>query len=64
MTDGSVKEKQQQSDNPFVEPAQNQAAVNMQDVMVLNEIIEQAGRPCSASIPAGELKSKKKKIIS
>ncbi|KAL0271720.1 UNVERIFIED_CONTAM: hypothetical protein PYX00_008718 [Menopon gallinae] len=48
--DGTCKGKyQQQSDNPFIEPVQNQPAVDMNDVMVLNDIIEQAGRQSRAS---------------
>ncbi|XP_042144936.1 sodium channel protein para [Ixodes scapularis] len=39
-----------QPDNPFVEPSQRQGLVDMKDVMVLNDIIEQAaGRQSKAS---------------
>nr|XP_049462212.1 sodium channel protein para isoform X16 [Anopheles coluzzii] len=38
------------NDNPFIEPAQTQTVVDMKDVMVLNDIIEQAaGRHSRAS---------------
>ncbi|XP_071442957.1 sodium channel protein para-like [Hetaerina americana] len=40
--DGVTKTKHS-LDNPFIEPAQHQTAVDMKDVMVLNDIIEQAG---------------------
>ncbi|XP_076763431.1 sodium voltage-gated channel paralytic isoform X16 [Xylocopa sonorina] len=36
--------KAKQQDNPFIEPSQQHAVVDMKDVMVLNDIIEQAGR--------------------
>ncbi|XP_037914865.1 sodium channel protein para isoform X11 [Hermetia illucens] len=36
-------------DNPFIEPVQAQTVVDMKDVMVLNDIIEQAGRQSRAS---------------
>ncbi|KAL1421885.1 hypothetical protein MTO96_022598 [Rhipicephalus appendiculatus] len=39
-----------QPDNPFIEPSQRQGLVDMKDVMVLNDIIEQAaGRQSKAS---------------
>lgn len=42
--------KIKQTDNPFIEPVQTQAIVDMKDVMVLNDIIEQAaGRHSRAS---------------
>uniref|UniRef100_A0A146LU77 Sodium channel protein n=2 Tax=Lygus hesperus TaxID=30085 RepID=A0A146LU77_LYGHE len=48
LEDGLPKVKHQ--DNPFIEPAQQQAVVDMKDVMVLNDIIEQAaGRQSRAS---------------
>ncbi|XP_076621062.1 sodium voltage-gated channel paralytic isoform X8 [Colletes latitarsis] len=34
--------KAKQQDNPFIEPSQQHAVVDMKDVMVLNDIIEQA----------------------
>ncbi|XP_076682987.1 sodium voltage-gated channel paralytic isoform X35 [Andrena cerasifolii] len=34
--------KAKQQDNPFIEPSQSHTAVDMKDVMVLNDIIEQA----------------------
>ncbi|XP_026827703.1 sodium channel protein para isoform X3 [Ooceraea biroi] len=34
--------KTKQQDNPFIEPSQQHAVVDMKDVMVLNDIIEQA----------------------
>ncbi|XP_032685147.1 sodium channel protein para isoform X40 [Odontomachus brunneus] len=34
--------KTKQQDNPFIEPSQQHAVVDMRDVMVLNDIIEQA----------------------
>ncbi|XP_044010866.1 sodium channel protein para isoform X12 [Aphidius gifuensis] len=40
MEDPLGKNKQQ--DNPFIEPSQQHAVVDMKDVMVLNDIIEQA----------------------
>ncbi|XP_014251562.1 sodium channel protein para isoform X9 [Cimex lectularius] len=40
IEDGPPKSKNQ--DNPFIEPAQQQTVVDMKDVMVLNDIIEQA----------------------
>ncbi|KAG7205597.1 hypothetical protein KM043_007563 [Ampulex compressa] len=40
LEDSMGKAKQQ--DNPFIEPSQQHAVVNMKDVMVLNDIIEQA----------------------
>nr|CAD7424705.1 unnamed protein product [Timema monikensis] len=46
--DGTMKAKHQ--DNPFIEPTQHQTVVDMKDVMVLNDIIEQAaGRQSRAS---------------
>nr|CAD7455938.1 unnamed protein product [Timema tahoe] len=46
--DGAMKAKHQ--DNPFIEPTQHQTVVDMKDVMVLNDIIEQAaGRQSRAS---------------
>nr|QRG33296.1 paralytic [Schistocerca americana] len=46
--DGPAKMKHQ--DNPFIEPTQQQTVVDMKDVMVLNDIIEQAaGRQSRAS---------------
>ncbi|EEB14510.1 sodium channel protein type 4 subunit alpha, putative [Pediculus humanus corporis] len=48
--DGNCKEKyRRQSDNPFIEPMHNQPTVDMNDVMVLNDIIEQAGRQSTVS---------------
>ncbi|XP_043273603.1 sodium channel protein para isoform X4 [Venturia canescens] len=48
MEDPLGKTKQQ--DNPFIEPSQQHAVVDMKDVMVLNDIIEQAaGRQSRAS---------------
>ncbi|KAK0084025.1 hypothetical protein PV325_007766 [Microctonus aethiopoides] len=48
MEDPLGKNKQQ--DNPFIEPSQQHAVVDMKDVMVLNDIIEQAaGRQSRAS---------------
>ncbi|XP_064475313.1 sodium channel protein para-like isoform X2 [Ornithodoros turicata] len=42
--------KTKQPDNPFIEPSQRQGLVDMKDVMVLNDIIEQAaGRQSKAS---------------
>ncbi|XP_046749986.1 sodium channel protein para isoform X17 [Diprion similis] len=42
--------KVKQQDNPFIEPSQQHAVVDMKDVMVLNDIIEQAaGRQSKAS---------------
>ncbi|XP_053952366.1 sodium channel protein para isoform X17 [Anastrepha ludens] len=42
--------KIKQNDNPFIEPVQTQTVVDMKDVMVLNDIIEQAaGRHSRAS---------------
>lgn len=53
--EGACKEKlHRQSDNPFIEPSPNQPAVDMNDVMVLNDIIEQAGRQSAASDHGGE----------
>ncbi|XP_026298388.1 sodium channel protein paralytic isoform X20 [Apis mellifera] len=40
LEDAMGKAKQQ--DNPFIEPSQQHAVVDMKDVMVLNDIIEQA----------------------
>ncbi|XP_066993816.2 sodium channel protein para [Anabrus simplex] len=46
--DGATKGKHQV--NPFIEPTQHQTVVDMKDVMVLNDIIEQAaGRQSRAS---------------
>ncbi|CAM1295090.1 para (predicted) [Pycnogonum litorale] len=46
----ALKHKHHHPDNPFVEPTQSQAVVDMKDVMVLNDIIEQAaGRQSKAS---------------
>ncbi|XP_059479446.1 sodium channel protein para isoform X5 [Neocloeon triangulifer] len=46
--DGAAKGKHQE--NPFIEPAQHQTVVDMKDVMVLNDIIEQAaGRQSQTS---------------
>ncbi|XP_044597543.1 sodium channel protein para isoform X4 [Cotesia glomerata] len=48
MEDPLGKNKQQ--DNPFIEPSQQNAVVDMKDVMVLNDIIEQAaGRQSTSS---------------
>ncbi|XP_054288733.1 sodium channel protein para-like isoform X6 [Macrosteles quadrilineatus] len=48
LEDGMSKSKHQ--DNPFIEPTQQQTVVDMKDVMVLNDIIEQAaGRHSRAS---------------
>ncbi|XP_068993505.1 sodium voltage-gated channel paralytic isoform X2 [Neodiprion pinetum] len=48
MEDPMGKVKQQ--DNPFIEPSQQHAVVDMKDVMVLSDIIEQAaGRQSKAS---------------
>nr|QLB38370.1 Nav8-1 [Apolygus lucorum] len=53
LEDGLPKVKHQ--DNPFIEPAQQQAVVDMKDVMVLNDIIEQAaGRQSRTSGEHGE----------
>ncbi|EDS27197.1 voltage-gated sodium channel [Culex quinquefasciatus] len=44
------------NDNPFIEPSQTQTVVDMKDVMVLNDIIEQAaGRHSRASDHGGPL---------
>lgn len=44
------------NDNPFIEPSQTQTVVDMKDVMVLNDIIEQAaGRHSRASDHGGNL---------
>lgn len=46
--------KVKQNDNPFIEPVQTQTVVDMKDVMVLNDIIEQAaGRQSHASDHGG-----------
>ncbi|XP_063225568.1 sodium channel protein para isoform X2 [Bacillus rossius redtenbacheri] len=51
--DGMMKGKQQ--NNPFIEPTMPQTVVDMKDVMVLNDIIEQAaGRQSRASEPGDE----------
>ncbi|XP_066584602.1 sodium channel protein para isoform X5 [Prorops nasuta] len=45
--------KTKQQDNPFVEPSQQHAMVDMKDVMVLNDIIEQAAGRRSRSPEQG-----------
>ncbi|KAG1669531.1 Sodium channel protein para [Nymphon striatum] len=48
--DECVMKNKHHPDNPFVEPSQRQNVVDMKDVMVLNDIIEQAaGRQSRAS---------------
>ncbi|XP_024936090.1 sodium channel protein para isoform X10 [Cephus cinctus] len=51
--DGDMEDpmnKMKQQDNPFIEPSQQHAVVDMKDVMVLNDIINQAaGRQSRAS---------------
>ncbi|XP_035912750.1 sodium channel protein para isoform X19 [Anopheles stephensi] len=42
------------NDNPFIEPAQTQTVVDMKDVMVLNDIIEQAAGRHSRTSDHGE----------
>ncbi|XP_048512260.1 sodium channel protein para isoform X30 [Athalia rosae] len=53
LYDGDMEDpmgKVKQQDNPFIEPSQQHAVVDMKDVMVLNDIIEQAaGRQSKAS---------------
>ncbi|XP_015436344.1 PREDICTED: sodium channel protein para [Dufourea novaeangliae] len=46
--------KTKQQDNPFVEPSQPHAVVDMKDVMVLNDIIEQAAGRQSRTPEQGE----------
>ncbi|CAH4021849.1 unnamed protein product [Pieris brassicae] len=48
-TDEAGKVLKQSNDNPFIESSQQPNVVDMRDVMVLNEIIEQAGRQSRAS---------------
>ncbi|XP_028027720.1 sodium channel protein para isoform X38 [Bombyx mandarina] len=48
-TDEAGKVLKPSSDNPFIESSQQPNVVDMRDVMVLNEIIEQAGRQSRAS---------------
>ncbi|XP_034940963.1 sodium channel protein para isoform X13 [Chelonus insularis] len=45
--------KNKQPDNPFIEPSQQNAVVDMKDVMVLNDIIEQAAGRQSRSSDQG-----------
>ncbi|KAG8036982.1 hypothetical protein G9C98_004304 [Cotesia typhae] len=46
--------KNKQQDNPFIEPSQQNAVVDMKDVMVLNDIIEQAAGRQSTSSEQGD----------
>ncbi|XP_012272837.1 sodium channel protein para isoform X4 [Orussus abietinus] len=46
--------KTKQQDNPFIEPSQQHAVVDMKDVMVLNDIIEQAAGRQSRTSDHGE----------
>ncbi|XP_052752165.1 sodium channel protein para isoform X25 [Galleria mellonella] len=48
-TDEAGKVLKPSNDNPFIESSQQPNVVDMRDVMVLNEIIEQAGRQSRAS---------------
>ncbi|XP_050562496.1 sodium channel protein para isoform X35 [Spodoptera frugiperda] len=48
-TDEAGKVLKPSTDNPFIESSQQPNVVDMRDVMVLNEIIEQAGRQSRAS---------------
>ncbi|CAB3244533.1 unnamed protein product [Arctia plantaginis] len=48
-TDEAGKVLKPSNDNPFIESTQQPNVVDMRDVMVLNEIIEQAGRQSRAS---------------
>ncbi|XP_047506156.1 sodium channel protein para isoform X19 [Pieris napi] len=48
-TDEAGKVLKQSNDNPFIATSQQPNVVDMRDVMVLNEIIEQAGRQSRAS---------------
>ncbi|XP_053611673.1 sodium channel protein para isoform X7 [Plodia interpunctella] len=49
VTDEAGKVLKPSNDNPFIESSQQPNVVDMRDVMVLNEIIEQAGRQSRAS---------------
>ncbi|XP_011504558.1 PREDICTED: sodium channel protein para [Ceratosolen solmsi marchali] len=46
--------KTKQQDNPFIEPSQQHAVVDMKDVMVLNDIIEQAAGRQSRTSEQGD----------
>ncbi|KMQ96399.1 sodium channel protein para [Lasius niger] len=47
--------KTKQQDNPFIEPSQQHTVVDMKDVMVLNDIIEQAAGRQSQTPEQGEV---------